>query len=235
MENKLVPPSDLGPRPARPASRPGRTTRSRTALLELLEAQPEPTTLAALAASTRLHPNTVREHLEGLEAEGFVERHRAAPDGRGRPAWLYAATAAPASPEYAGLAVTLASAIHRTSPDPAEDAAVAGAAWGHDLARDHGRPDRTGAVAARREVVALLDEVGFAPEADARANQVRLTRCPLLEAAHRHPDVVCNVHLGLVRGALDEYDAPGAEVTLVPFAEPGACRLAMHHRRGERG
>ena len=87
------------------------------------------------------------------------------------------------------------------------------------------------AAAARREVVALLDEVGFEPEADATATTVRLTRCPLLEAAHRSPEVVCSVHLGLVSGALEEYGADPEGSDLVPFAEPGACLLHLQAKK----
>ncbi|MGN6131795.1 MAG: transcriptional regulator, partial [Nocardioidaceae bacterium] len=82
------------------------------------------------------------------------------------------------------------------------------------------------------EVVALLDDIGFAPEADDRNTVVRLPRCPLLEAAHKNPDIVCSVHLGLVRGALEEYGGDPDGTDLLPFAEPGACRL---HRGGTRG
>jgi predicted ArsR family transcriptional regulator len=204
---------------------------ARLRLLERLEAQPEPTTLAALVAATGLHANTVREHLEALERQGLVTRHRAAPEGRGRPAWLYDATTEPGADrasEYAGLASALAGAIHRSSDTPSEDGALAGEDWGRELARDHGRPAGTSAPAVRREVVSLLDEIGFAPEADRRNTRVRLTRCPLLEAAHRYPDIVCAVHLGLVRGALTEYgDTERSAVRLLPFAEPGACLLHL--------
>ena len=81
--------------------------------------------------------------------------------------------------------------------------------------------------AARREVIHLLDELGFAPEQEDGGARVALTRCPLLEAAHRFPEVVCAVHLGIVRGALDEYGADATGTDLVPFAEPGACRLVV--------
>ncbi len=202
---------------------------SRAALLETLAAQPEPTTLAALARATGHHPNTLREHLEALEHDGYVSRRRAEPEGRGRPAWLYEARdpAGTGVSEYAGLAAALAASLRRTSPDPAGDALVAGAEWGHSLAADHGRPDRATAPAARREVVAMLGDLGFAPEANERHTVVRLTRCPLLEAAHKNPDIVCSVHLGLVRGALEEYGAGVEDTDLVPFAEPGACRLHL--------
>jgi predicted ArsR family transcriptional regulator len=205
-------------------------SRSRASLLETLHAQREPTTLAALVGLTGLHANTIRDHLEALEERGLAKRRRAAPEGRGRPAWLYEATEQPERSEYAGLAATLAAAIHRTSDAPREDAIAAGREWGRELARDMGRPANRRRPAARRQVVRLLAKIGFAPEADDRQSVVRLTRCPLLETAHRYPDVVCGVHLGIVRGALEEYDADAARSELFPFSEPGACRLELMAR-----
>ena len=204
---------------------------SRARILDLVSAQSEPTTLAALVSATGLHGNTVREHLEALQREGLVERSQARRGGRGRPAWRYEATGAAAgTSEYAGLAAALAAAVERTSSDPAGDARIAGALWGRELARSHGHPATGSATAARRQVVALLDDIGFEPQTDAKATEVRLTRCPLLEAAHRSPEVVCSVHLGLVSGALDEYGADAEGTDLVPFAEPGACLLHLAAR-----
>ncbi|MGW6006942.1 helix-turn-helix transcriptional regulator [Oerskovia enterophila] len=91
-------------------------------------------------------------------------------------------------------------------------------------------PSRGGvdvASAARHEVVDLLDRLGFAPQADDDAASVALTRCPLLEAAYRNPEVVCAVHLGLAQGALERLGAPREGTSLLPFAEPGACRLHL--------
>jgi predicted ArsR family transcriptional regulator len=207
-------------------------SRSRTELLETLRAQSEPTTLAALVAISGLHANTVREHLDALVRQGLAHRHASEPAGRGRPAWLYEAIGldAAAAPEYAGLAAALAAAIHRTSTTPTDDAVAAGREWGHQLARERGAAPAASAVAARREVISLLDEVGFEPQADARSSLVRLTRCPLLEAAHKYPEVVCGVHLGLAQGALEEYGADPEGTELLPFAEPGACRLHLMRR-----
>jgi len=184
----------------------------------------------ALATATGLHINTLREHLEALEEAGLVQRRRAAPHGRGRPAWLYLATPQEEKSGYAGLAATLAATIHRTSDSPREDGIAAGREWGRDLARARGRPQDPGAPAARRHVVRLLADIGFAPVADDRHSVVRLTRCPLLEAANRYPDVVCGVHLGVVRGALEEYGADAERSELFAFSEPGACRLELMTR-----
>ena len=188
-------------------------------------------TLAALADESGLHVNTVRGHLEALEQRGLVERWSARPRGRGRPASLYRAVEPADHSEYAGLATALAATIHRTSDHPHDDAVTAGEGWGRDLARARAGRQAT-AKAARGQVVDLLDDLGFAPEPDRRNAVVRLTRCPLLDAAHRYPDVVCGVHLGLVRAALDEYGADSAGADLFPFSEPGACRLRLMPRTG---
>jgi predicted ArsR family transcriptional regulator len=75
--------------------------------------------------------------------------------------------------------------------------------------------------------VALLDRFGFAPQPDLRGAVVRLTRCPLLEAARRHPEIVCGVHLGIVRGALEAHGGEADQVDLRAFSEPGACLLDL--------
>lgn len=196
--------------------------------MDRLRDQPEALTLASLVNATGLHENTLREHLTALVQRGLVRRHRAEPTGRGRPAWLYeVAGEERTGSEYAGLAAALAAAISHTSDDPAGAATAAGEEWGRELARDrHHAPDSP--EAARDEVVQLLGELGFAPESSAKLPaEIRLTRCPLLEAAHRHPDVVCGVHLGIVRGVLSELGADPTGSVLVPFAEPGACRLLV--------
>lgn len=227
---------DVGARSRRPGYGPvagsglsaARLSASRSALLATLRDQTEAVTMAALAALSGLHVNTVREHLEALARLGLVHRHASAPNGRGRPAWLYLATGAEGAPsEYAGLAAALAATIHRTSDTPTEDAAEAGEDWGRRLADERGARPVADATTARGEVVDLLDELGFGADSDPSNTVVRLTRCPLLAAAHQFPDVVCGVHLGLVRGALTAYGADTQGTDLVPFAEPGACLLRL--------
>lgn len=219
----------LGPLPALPSVAPGTTSRARARVLAALTETAEPLSLAVLSDTTSLHVNTLREHLDALQQQGLVSRALAEPHGRGRPAWLYTAARAAAPNgvrEYAGLASALADSIRRHSPDPAEEGREAGQGWGRDLAARQGPPPGPGAVAARRHVVGLLDDLGFAPETTSRATSVRLTRCPLLDAATANPEVVCSVHRGIVEGALSQWGAPEA-VTLLAFSEPGACRLRL--------
>jgi predicted ArsR family transcriptional regulator len=205
-------------------------------VLTVLRDSGTPMTLGDLTAAIGLHPNTLREHLDALVTAGLVRRRQGPASGPGRPPTLYETSPGDSAgaAEYAGLAGALAAMIHRTSEDPGRDALDAGERWGRELAADHGRPARSGDAAARREVIALLDDLGFAPETDREAARVRLRQCPLLDTARRYPDVVCSVHLGIVRGALDEYDADSTATELHPFAEPGACRLHLARSAGGR-
>jgi predicted ArsR family transcriptional regulator len=197
-------------------------------MLAKLGDQPEPVTLAALVRITGSHENTVREHLDGLIRAGLVHRHRAEPLGRGRPPWLYTATDTGSSTaEYAGLVAALARTIVRSSDQPTQAAALAGEEWGHELARNRGASPSS-PIEARQHLLEVLDDLGFECETDERAPaEVRLTRCPLLEAAYRHTEVVCAVHVGIVHGVLKENGADPTGTKLSPFSEPHACGLVV--------
>ena len=219
------PSGSLGPRGGSPDRR---LSASAARVLAELRSGQRPIALSALSESLSLHPNTVREHLDTLVRAGLASRAREQPHGRGRPAWTYQATAAiTETSEYAALAVVLSSTIARTSAQPGADAAMAGEEWGRDLARGRGAAPTT-AESARDRAVELLDDLGFEPRQDsATPSAVRLTRCPLLQAARTNPQVVCSVHLGMLRGALEAYGADPTGSALEPFAEPGACLLVI--------
>lgn len=202
--------------------------RGRAAVLAALLDQPDPVGIDALAQATARHPNTVREQVNWLVAHGYVTRIRQPRDGRGRPAWLYQARGSrPGDDEYVELAAALAWRLQDASPDARAEALAAGQLWGSDLV------DRKGALAApspedgRRWTVELMDELGYSPDPDEDARTVALRKCPLLQAAHRFPDVVCTVHLGMVRTALERNGAPGDEADLTPFSAPGECLLRL--------
>ncbi|MFJ2947164.1 helix-turn-helix transcriptional regulator [Streptomyces sp. NPDC087226] len=202
-------------------------SRQRRGVLQYLRGQAAPVTAGALAQVCALHVNTVREHLDALVDDGLAVRERSAPAGRGRPAWRYRARSPQESParEYAGLAAVLAARIARTSADPRGDALAAGEEWGRVLtsgqeAAPHPRE-------ARERLLDLLGEIGFAPEADPEARRVRLPRCPFVETAREHPGVICGVHEGLARAALNSLGETPQNVELLPFATPDACLLHL--------
>jgi predicted ArsR family transcriptional regulator len=231
VENKGDTPA-LGPAPVR-VSAGAALTGPRGAVLERLQLVGRPVTIAVLADELGLHPNTVREHLDALVERRLAVRDRAPAQGRGRPAWRYAAAVDRAEPDsrvrdYAGLASALAGHLARTAPDPAAAGLDAGREWGHSLVTEAtGGTSGPSAPGPRHRVVELLDELGFAPEADAEATTVALRRCPLLDTARQYPEVVCQVHLGIVRGVLEHSGGDPEPTALIPFAEPGACRLHL--------
>ena len=143
-------------------------------MLRALATAGDAVTVTALADQLGQHPNTVREHLDRLAADGRIERLRSRPTGRGRPAWLYravepsdSADAAGAGDamgdggqEYAALALALIDQVVSTNPDPRRMArragerpgrTLVGQRPGHDIASGtHGGADPAVGAPARR-------------------------------------------------------------------------------------
>lgn len=197
-----------------------RHSSTRERVLRLVEVQPGPVTTTAVATALGLHENTARGHLEALHADGYLTRSRGPAEGRGRPAWTWTATAPTEQRSgYAGLATVLARTLATTSNDPIGAARTAGLAWGAEIATERDRPGT-----AREVVVAAMRDHGFEP-ADL-SDRVILRRCPLIEAATAHPQIVCSVHQGLVDGILRDRGERGRS-TLQPFTAPGECTLHL--------
>lgn len=235
----LEPVNNHGPVPAGDSDGQVNLSPPRTAVLEMLQQRNAPAKVGELSALLGQHDNTVRAHLEALVNAGLAIRRREVPKGRGRPAWLYEAHPLRSEPnprvrEHAALAGALATHIASSSPDPIGEARAAGEAWGRSTARTR-YPDGalTRPKAARQATVGILSDLGFDPAADDRVSSVALRRCPMLGVARAQPDVVCQVHLGLIRGALDELGGDASRTDLVPFAEPGACRLHLMTRASD--
>jgi len=198
---------------------------SRSRLLAVLRQSAGPMGVRELATAVGLHPNTAREHLDQLVEAGLVTCRTAAPAGRGRPGLRYAAerSNAEADPHaYRALAGVLAAEL--AGRDDAIEAAIrAGERWGGRAAE--ATTPVGGADEAVDRLVGMLDGLGFAPERDPGATEapIRLRRCPFGSLARERGDVVCNVHLGLMRGALRELGSPLDAVSLEPFVEPDLC------------
>lgn len=213
---------------------------SRSRVLEVLQTAGRPLGVAELAEKVGLHPNTARFHLDGLVEQGLAERTTEEREAPGRPRALYAASrgSAPAGQRsYRLLAQILTSYLANVSRQPEKAALRAGEEWGRYLAERPAPFRRVGATAATRQLVQTLDDIGFAPEAATvgRKRQILLHHCPFREAAEQHREVVCSVHLGLMRGLLGELDAPIDAESLEPFVEPDLCitRLSARQRRGD--
>ncbi|MGH8963405.1 MAG: helix-turn-helix transcriptional regulator [Jatrophihabitantaceae bacterium] len=201
---------------------------SRARVLTLLQAAREPLDVGQVAAQVRLHANTARFHLDGLVAAGLATRASEDRELPGRPRTLYSASpdsARVGRRSYRLLAEILTSYLASETRRPAQAALKAGEAWGRFLASPRPPFRRVDVAGATEQLVQTLDEIGFAPEAvtKGRKRQVLLHHCPFRETAEEHRDVVCSVHLGLMRGLLDQLDAPLEAQRLDPFVEPTLC------------
>lgn len=197
-------------------------------ILRLLKNSTEPRSIASLAEELRVHPNTVRFHLQTLLQAGRVQRTRGASPGTGRPPNLFYAsrTMDPSGPtSYRLLAAALTGYLANSSDDPAATAAELGRSVGASFIKRRG-PGRTRARSQSiSALVQVLDELGFKPETSTKraASEIRLRHCPFHELALEHGAVVCSIHLGLMQGVLSELQGPVTVDGLTPFAEPDMC------------
>jgi predicted ArsR family transcriptional regulator len=205
-------------------------TRSR--VWALLRQAADPLSVTDVADGVGLHPNTARFHLDGLVETGLAER--AIEDRRvpGRPRTLYTASpdAAPTGRRsYRLLSEILTTFLSSQVAQPAKAAVKAGAAWGRYLAEKPAPFQRVDAAHATRQLVSVLDVVGFAPEAATAGGRRRilLHHCPFREVAESHGDIICSLHFGLMQGLLSELDAPLQADRLDPFVEPSLCVVQL--------
>ncbi len=199
---------------------------SRVRILE--ELKQGPLDVPTLAQRVGLHSNTVRSHLDILSEAGMVTSGPQKRGRPGRPRVVYQVVAGlepPGEGAYRLLAKILASYVAGASPDPAAAAEEAGAAWGRYLTEKPAPFARLTPEQATAKVVQLLSELGFAPEStDAeRESRILLHHCPFREAVETNQEVVCSVHLGLIKGALQEMGAPVEATRLEPLVKPTLC------------
>lgn len=214
---------------------------TRERILDALEGQPEPLTVPELAGLTGLHPSTLRSHLPAMLTAGLVWRSSQSGPGAGRPRVRFAAVPprheqpGPGQPEpdgervedYRMLAAALADAL-TASPRAGAVSYEAGRRW----AEANAEPETSPAVdlhAGAAEVVRLLEEQGLAPRLAANGRDITTNRCPFEELARAHRDIVCQAHIGMVSGAVDELRAPVCVLSLQPLRteDPLTCRLRL--------
>lgn len=202
----------------------------RRRLLALLRSSGQALDAQELARLTGQHVTTVRFHLDVLTKESMVRQVQQPPRGRGRPRIGY--TAVQHSVGYQDLARVLAEQLG-SDPKRRLDAAVsAGRAWSATL--DEGDGDVRTLADAKELVSTTMSELGYAPERDADPQRddetavIRLTACPLRDLARTHSEVVCGVHLGLIREVLDRNGSRGSfNAGLQPFVEPEVCLVRL--------
>ncbi len=203
--------------------------RSRADVLDMLRAADGPLGVREVARQMGLHPNTARFHLEALVEAGLAIRETEDRETPGRPRIGYRAVAdGPAGRRrYRLLAEMLTSLIAGTMPEPGQAAEAAGREWGAYLTEQPPPYQKLSAEEAIGKLIAIMEELGFSPQATAGDGggqyQLSLRQCPFREVAQHHQDVICSLHLGLMRGALARMRAPVTADRLDPFVEPSLC------------
>ena len=200
---------------------------TRYAIYLELARSPIPLATAEVADVLGLHVNTVRPHLERMREVGLLQVRTEQRRGVGRPQHLYAlAPDAPAlglePSAYPMLARLLLHAAAVGGLDPGELA---------DAGRDQGEADARQWPEGTDAVEALIVEqarLGFDPEVvDLDHGAVMaFAHCPFRELAEAHPDLVCQLHCGMVEGLVDTLG--GAEVAIFhPLVDRTPCQVEL--------
>jgi predicted ArsR family transcriptional regulator len=209
---------------------------NRARVLDLLRTAGSPLGVHEVADRTGLHPSTARFHLDKLVEAGLATRERQARATPGRPAMAYCGAGGGLSGErrYRLLAEMLTTLITGMMPDPGQAAMEAGREWGAYLTEQSPPYQRPSAGEAIERLTAIMDKLGFAPQADADGRQYRLGlhQCPFREVAQQHQDVVCSLHLRLMQGALAQMRAPLTADRLDAFTERSLCTAHLTARHG---
>ena len=196
--------------------------------LELARSQ-SPRSTAEIADTLGLHPNTVRPHLERMRDVGLLD---VVVDNRGsvgRPQHRYSLAADAPSlgfepPAYPPLAHMLLQAALNAGVSP-DAAAEAARAEGRERAA---RAPRKGCVQA---LTSALAELGFDPAVATEGDlaTVAFTHCPYRELAEAHPDLVCNLHRGLIEGFVEEIGGASVE-RFGTIADRDPCQVELSVR-----
>jgi predicted ArsR family transcriptional regulator len=177
---------------------------TRYAIYLELARSPRPLTTSDIAESLRLHPNTVRPHLERMRDIGLLDVAVGGRGDVGRPQHRYSVAPdapslglePPTMPMLARMVLHMAQRLNAGSDDAVTVGQTEGAV----------RADMYRASPSTLEaLVADLDRLGFDPvvsdvDGDDDAAVIAFANCPFSDLAVEHPDLVCGLHRGLVAG-----------------------------------
>lgn len=172
---------------------------------------PEPMTASQVAELFGIHPNVARHHLDRLATDGYLHTSRRRPSGKrgpgaGRPAKCYQATDKPIELQfpprrYDLLAELLVQVVEKLDPKEAPHVAEdVGRRYGLALAAEIGLPEEAGFDAAVKAVATVMTGMGFGREADLSHRQLLTHHCPFGQTALDHPEVICSLDQGIMKG-----------------------------------
>ncbi len=202
---------------------------TRADVLHHLRDHGEGTSAAAVAAALGLHANTTRFHLDALTAQGLVAREPEQRTMPGRPRVLYRALDGHRDHRYQDLAGAMVRHFAGPMEDRADLARQAGEAWGAELRRESLRNEPQQDPVQR--LVGCMAGLGYSPQLQDGGALLVLRPCPFAEVAGADPDVVCQLHLGLIRGVLGD-DQPLRVGALRPWVTETRCEADLHAEEG---
>jgi predicted ArsR family transcriptional regulator len=202
----------------------GDATRRR--LYDHVSRQPRPVSRDEAAAAAGIGRTLAAYHLDRLAADGllttaFERRSGRTGPGAGRPAKLYAraereiVVSVPPRDYHLAARLLADAAAADTAGHTRRALSAAADRLGHEIARE---------TAAATELEPLLRERGYEPFHDEQG-VIRMRNCPFHAVAQRHPEIVCEMNLALLRGLVAGLDAPGLAATLEPG--PARCCIAI--------
>ena len=204
------------------ASRLGPT---RAEVLEHLQRLTAAAPLDAIAEAIGIHQNTARFHLDALTAAGLVKRHIEHRKVPGRPRVLFRAARISSDASFESLAQVMVRHFAGGLKDRSERAVDAGVAWGEQVRAELVESDPTKEPLDR--LVDGMTRLGYEPQMVNDPEPVlNLRPCPYGSIASDDPEVVCQLHLGLMRGILGP-DQPWEVVSVEPWAGPTTCRVTL--------
>jgi predicted ArsR family transcriptional regulator len=204
---------------------------------------PVPLTTTMVADALGLHPNTVRPHLERMRDVGLLDMETESKGEVGRPQHRYSLAPdapslgfePPAMPMMSRMLLGVAAAAGASREEAVEigrqqgRAAAAAVEAATVVAELDDAEDRAAECIAA--LVDALARVGFDPAVadDDDGVVIAFSRCPFAELAESNPDLVCNLHRGLVEGFVEAVGGAGIQGfgTLVDRAP---CRVALTAR-----
>jgi len=199
---------------------------SRAEVLEYLRNADAAQPVGAVAAAVGLHENTARFHLDALIESGLVRRDSEPRNQPGRPRVLYRAQPVAGDQQYHQLAAAMVRHFAGPLDDAGSRAEAAGEAWGAELLAEL----PLAPVAALPRLVGCLARLGFQPELlPEPIPSIVLRPCPYAELAGEHPEIVCRMHLGMMRGLLDD-TGPWTVEALEPYATADSCIVRLVER-----
>jgi predicted ArsR family transcriptional regulator len=195
---------------------------------------PEPVTASQIADLFEIHTNVARHHLDRLVSDGYLQVTHKRRSGRrgpgaGRPAKHYEPTEKEVSVQFPArrydlLAELLVRVVNRVAPDNAATIAeVVGREYGRELATEIGLPEDAGFDAAVQAVARAMMGVGFDTEADSDSRILVTRFCPFGETAVNHPEIVCKIDQGIVKGLLEAAHQDGIPIVTPHSAIDDDC------------